>query len=340
MSTLLGIVGSDTMKSATRSRKVVIGGLILLAVLLSLPAKPDNLSTRPRIGILVPPIPSIFEIPLRDSLRELGYVDPKSVLFDVRRSEGPQQEWRALADDLVRSKVDLIIAIGTPAARAAMDATTTIPVVFGVGDAVSTGLVTSLAKPRANGTGITTMSTEVSAKRLEMLLEIVPKARRVVYLYNPASPLGPRMREEVQAAAAALRVQLDAMQAKDAGEIHQALERVSRNRPDGFLVSSEVLFLTSRDRIIQTIAKARLPTVFPWRLYAVEGGLTSYGASNEEGMRRVAAYADRVLKGARPSDLPIEQLSTFHLVVNLRAAKAQGITIPESFLLRTDEVIQ
>jgi len=341
MSTFLrASLDSDAMTRAARSRTVLLRCLFLLAVFLPLPASPDKLSTPPRVGILVPPIPSIFEIPLLDSLRQLGYVNGNTVILDIRRSEGPQQEWCSLADDLVRSKVDLIVAIGTPAARAAMDATTTVPIVFGVGDAVSTGLVTSLAKPRANGTGLTTMSTEVSAKRLELLLEIVPKARRVVYLYNPASPLGPLMREEVQDAAAALHIQVDLMEAKDAREIHAALERISRNPPDGFLVSSEVLFIPSRDRIIQTVAKARLPTVFPWRVYAVEGGIASYGASNEEGMRRVAAYVDRVLKGTRPSELPIEQLSTFHLVVNLKAAKAQGITIPESFLLRADEVIR
>jgi putative ABC transport system substrate-binding protein len=305
-----------------------------------LPAGADSLSTLPKIGILIPPIPSIFETPLLESLRELGYVDRTSVLLDVRHSDGSQGEWRKLADDLVRSKVDLVIAIGTPAARAALDATSTIPIVFGVGDAVVTGLAASLAKPQVNGTGVTTMSTEVSAKRLELLLEIVPKARRIAYLHSLGGPLGARMRDEVQDAAAKRRVHLDAVEVRDIGEIHAALERISKMPPDGLLVSSEVLFIPSREQIIKTVAKVRLPTVFPWRVHAVDGGLTSYGASNEEGMRRVAAYADRVLKGTKPSALPIEQLSTFHLVVNLRTARAQGITIPESFLLRTDEVIR
>jgi putative ABC transport system substrate-binding protein len=328
------------MKITPGSDKVVFCCLLIAAASLSLPARPEDPATLPHVGILTPPIPSIFETPLTGSLRELGYVDGNTVRLDVRRFEGSQQGWRRLADDLVRSKADLIIAIGTPAARAALDATTTIPVVFGVGEAVSTGLVTSLAKPRANGTGITNMSTEVSAKRLELLLELAPDAHRVVYLYNPASPIGPRLREEVQQAAALLRVQVEAMEAKDAGEIQRALDKISRIPPDGFLVSSELLFLANRDRIIQAVAKARLPTVFPWRVYAVDGGLTSYGVSNEEGMRRVAAYADRILKGTKPSDLPVEQLAKFHLVVNLKTAKAQGITIPESFRLRTDEVIR
>jgi putative ABC transport system substrate-binding protein len=304
----------------------------------ALPAGADN--RLPKIGILVPPIQSIFETPLLESLRELGYVDHTTALLDVRRSDGSPEEWRRLADDLVRSKVDLIIAIGTPAARAALDATSAIPIVFGVGDAVNTRLVSSLAKPQTNGTGVTTMSTEVSAKRLELLLEIVPKARRVAYLYSPGNPLGVRMHDEVQDAAAKRRVRLEAVEVRNFGEIQAALDRISKIQPDGLLVSSEVLFIPSRDQIIKTVARTRLPTVFPWRLYALDGGLTSYGASNEEGMRRVAAYADRVLKGTRPSDLPIEQLATFHLVVNLKAAKAQGITIPQSFLLRTDEVIR
>lgn len=304
------------------------------------PTRAETPPNAPRIGILVPPIPQIFETPLLESLRELGYVDRTTVTLDVRRSEGPQQEWRKLADDLVRSKVDLIIAIGTPAARAALDATSTTPIVFGVGDAVSTGLVSSLAKPQANGTGVTTMSTEVSAKRLELLLEIVPKARRIAYLHSPGNPLGIRMRDEVKVAAAKRRVHLDAVEVRDVGDIKRALEKLAKAPPDGLLVSSEVLFIPSRGEIISTVARIRVPTVFPWRLYALDGGLVSYGASNEEGMRRVAAYADRVLKGTKVSNLPIEQLAIFHLVVNLKSAKAQGITIPESFLLRTDEVVR
>jgi len=307
---------------------------------LVLPAGADNTATPPKIGILIPPIPQIFETPLLESLRQLGYVDRRSAYLDVRHSDGSQEEWRRLAEDLVRSKVDIIIAVGTPAARAALDSTSTIPIVFGVGDAVSTGLVPSLAKPRANGTGVTTMSTEVSTKRLELLLEIVPKARRIAYLHSPGSPLGIRMRDEVKDAAAKRHVYLDLVEVRSIGEIPAALDRISKSPPDGLLVSSEVLLIPSRDQIIKAAARMRLPTVFPWRLYALDGGLASYGASNEDGMRRMAAYADRILKGTKPSALPIEQLATFHLVVNLRTAKAQGITIPESFLLRADEVMQ
>ena len=284
------------MSSVRLSASAFFVFLTLVATLLSPPAKPETLAHAPRIGVLVPPIPAIFEIPLRDSLRDLGYIDGKSVFLDVRRSQGSQQGWRALADDLVRSKVDLILAVGTPAARAAMDSTTEIPIVFGVGDAINTSLTPSLAKPRRNGTGITTMSTELSAKRLELLLELAPRAHRVAYLYNPTSPLGPRIREQVERAAVTLRVQLDVMEAKDADQIDAALKTISRNRPDGFLVSSEVLFIARRDRIVEAVAKVRLPTVFPWRIYATEGGVASYGASNEEGMRRMAIYADKVLR--------------------------------------------
>jgi putative ABC transport system substrate-binding protein len=313
---------------------------MLAAALLSLLATSAEAATLPRVGVLVPPIPTLFETPLLESLGRLGYVDGKTVLFDVRRSEGPQQEWDTLANDLVRSKVDLIVAIGTPAARAAMDATTTIPVVFGVGDAVESRLVGSLAKPDANGTGVAVQSVELSAKRLELLVEMVPRARRVVYLYNPASPLGPRMRDEVRKAAPAFHVQLDVMEAKEAQEIDAAFGHIYRNRPDGLLLSSEVLFLVNRVRIVQALAKARLPTVFPWPLHVAEGGVISYGPNNQEGARHMAVYVDRILRGAKPSDLPVEQLDKFHLIVNLKAAKAQGITIPESILLRADEVIR
>lgn len=184
------------------------------------------------------------------------------------------------------------------------------------------------------------MSAELSAKRLELLMQIAPKARRVAYLYSPASPLGPRMREQVQEAARSLRLQLDVIEAKDAGEIEPALKALKKSRPDGFLVSSEVLFLANRARIIAAVNQARLPAVFPWRAYAVEGGVLSYGASWEEGMRRLAIYVDRILNGAKPSDLPIEQLSKLHLVINPKAAKAQGISIPEALRVLSDEVIR
>jgi putative ABC transport system substrate-binding protein len=148
------------------------------------------------------------------------------------------------------------------------------------------------------------------------------------------------MREETEKSAAARHVQLELMEARDARGIDAALEKISARPPDGFLVSSEVLFLSKRDRIIEIIKKAKLPTIFPWRLYVVEGGVVSYGASNEEGMRRMAIYADKVLKGTRPSELPIDQLSVFHLTVNQKAAHIQGISLPQSFLLRADEVIR
>jgi putative ABC transport system substrate-binding protein len=274
------------------------------------------------------------------SLSELGYVDGRTVLLDVRRSEGPQEQWRALADDLVRSKVDLIVTVGTPAARAALDATHTIPVVFGVGDALETGLAATLARPDANGTGVSVMSTELSAKRLELLLEIAPKVRRVAYLYNPATPLGPRMRQEVEKAASVLHVQIEPFEAKDGREIDATLDRIRRSPPDAFLLSSEILFLANRHRIIHAIAKARLPAVFPWPIYVADGAPISYGARNEDGTRRMAFYVDRILRGAKPSDLPVEQISAFYLVVNPKAAKAQGMKLPESILLRAAEVIQ
>ena len=297
-----------------QSRDTLFRSLLLVLMSLPLLARSDQPNTTPHIGILVPPIPAIFETPLRDSLRELGYVDGRTAIFDVRRSQASPQEFRALADQLVQAKVDLIVAVSTPAARAALEATTTIPVIFGVGDAVSTGIAQSLARPPANGTGVTTMSTEVSAKRLEFVLELVPKARRVAFLYNPSSALGPTMREETQKAAAARHVQLDLLEARDARELDTALQKLSSKLPDGFLVSSEVLFLSGREHIIEVVKKARLPTVFPWRLYAVEGGVVSYGASNEEAMRRMAIYVDKVLKGTKPSELPIEQMSVFNLV--------------------------
>lgn len=292
------------------------------------------------LGVLVPPVPAVFEAPLVDSLRMLGYVDGGTATITVRRSTGAPQDWRPLADELVRAKVDLILAVGTPAAQAAMEATQSIPVVFGVGDPVGTGLAGTLARPGRNGTGVSAMSTELAAKRLELLRRLVPGARRVVYLYNPVTPLGPRMRDEVLKAAGVLQLKLDLFEARDAGQIEAAMEQIVRSRTEGLLVSSEVLFLANRDIIVKAANAARLPAVFPWRAFATDGGIASYGPSNEEGMRRMAVYADRVLKGTRPADLPIEQLSVFHLVLNPGAAKAQAIAIPDTFMAMADEVIQ
>ena len=232
------------------------------------------------------------------------------------------------------------MAVGTPAARAALDATATIPIVFGVGDALETGLAVSLSRPDRNGTGISVMSTELSAKRLELLLEIAPKARKIDYLYNPASPLGPRMRQEVEKAASTLHVQLEPVEARNAQEVDAALDRIRRNPPDGFLLSSEVLFMANRQRIVESITKLRLPAVFPWRMYVADGAPISYGPSNEEGVRRMALYVDRILKGAKPSTLPVEQISEFRLIINAKAAKAQGLKLPESMLLRASEIIR
>jgi putative ABC transport system substrate-binding protein len=322
------------------SLRIRFRGLALLLWACFQMAHAESDSRLTHLGILVPPVPSVFEAPLIDSLRKLGYVDGSTVTLTVRRSSGAPQDWRPLADELVRANVDLILAVGTPAAQAAMEATQTIPIVFGVGDPVSTGLAGTLARPGRNGTGVSAMSTELAAKRLELLRQLVPAARRVVYLYNPITPLGPRMRDEVQRAAAALQVKVDLFEARDARQIETAMEQIVKSRTDGLLVSSELLFLVNRDRIVEVTNAARLPAVFPWKAFTSSGGIASYGPHNEEGMRRMAMYADRVLKGTKPSDLPIEQLSAFHLVLNLGAAKAQGIAIPETFRAMADEVIR
>ena len=236
--------------------------------------------------------------------------------------------------------MDLIVALTTTAARAALSATATIPVVFISGDPVATGLAASLAHPGRNATGVSTLSTELIPKRLELLQQVAPDVRRVILLGNPGNPLQVGVLKEARRAGEALRMQIVAVDARNAAELDVALRGLQHRASDGFMVSSDVLFLGNRAKVAAAVARARLPGMFPWRDYHDVGVLISYGASSKEMGRQAAAYVDRILQGAKPADLPIAQSSKYDLVIDLRVARELGLKVPQEILLRADEVIK
>ena len=281
-----------------------------------------------RIGLLTPLVTISPEEGLRQGLAELGYVEGRTLIIERRRAES-NDDLQTAAADLVRSKVSLIVALSTPAARAALSATATIPVVFVSGDPVGTGLAASLAHPGANASGLSTLSTELMAKRLEFLQQVAPGVRRVILLGNSSSPLQAGVLKETRKAGEALRMQVVAVDARNAVELDAALRGLRHRAADGFMVSSDVLFLSNRAKVAAAVARARLPGIFPWRDYHDVGALMSYGASPKEMGRQVAAYVDKILNGAKPADLPVEQSSKYELVIDLRVARELGLKVPQ-----------
>ena len=287
----------------------------------------------------MPPVLISPEEGMRQGLRELGYIDGKNLTIERRLGE-TSDALQSGAADLVRSRVDLIVAFGTLAAHAALSATSTIPVVFISGDPVGTGLAASLAHPGANGTGVSSLSTELIPKRLELLQQVAPRVRRVILLGNPSSALHAGVLKEAQKAAQTLRIQIVALNARNADELDSALRGVHRRAGDAVTVSSDVFFLANKTKIAEAVAKAKLPAIFPQRDYHDAGVLMSYGASLKEMGRLAAVYVDKILKGAKPGELPIEQMSKYELVIDLRVAHAMGLKVPQDLLLRADEIIR
>jgi putative ABC transport system substrate-binding protein len=296
-----------------------------------------------RIGVLLGSfLPESKEAQaFRQGLLDAGYADGRDVVIEWRSANGDFSQIPQLAADLVRSQVDVIVVESTPAARALKRVTSTIPIVMAVvGDPVGSGLVASLGHPGGNVTGLSMMMTELSAKRLQLLKEAIPRVARVAVLWNPDTPPHTKVVQELKAAAPALSIELSFVSAQTPEEIGPAFSAVSRARAQALYVIEDLLFFNHRMTLVKLASKARLPIVYWVKEFAEGGGLMSYGASYADLMRRSAGYVDKILKGAKPSDLPIEQPTKFELVVNLKTAKALGITIPESILLRADEVIR
>ena len=292
-----------------------------------------------RIGALTPKVNTAPEEGLRQGLAELGYIEGRNLIIERRRAE-TSDDLRSAAEDLVSTKVNLIVAFSTPAARAALSATSTIPVVFLSGDPVGTALAESLSHPGGNASGVSTLSTELMPKRLELLQQIAPQVRRVILLGNPSSPLQAGVLKEMRRAGEALRIQVVAVDARNAKELDAALLGLQHRASDGFMVSSDVLFLANRAKVAAAVARARLPGVFPWRDYHDVGVLMSYGSSTRQMGRQAAVYVDKILKGAKPADLPIEQSSQYDLVIDLRVAHQLGLKVPQELLFRAHEVIR
>jgi len=285
---------------------------------------------------------------LRDALLQglhgHGYVEGRTITIEWRFAEGSQSRLPNLAAELVRLRVDLLFAEGTPSALAAKQATSTIPIVFSpVADPIGSGLVATLSRPGGNITGLTFMAPELVGKRLELLKEAVPGMMRVGVLSHPGNPSEATLKSllaETEAAARASGVQLRHLQAQGPNDLDRAFTLMSRERVDGLILLPSVMFSSERRRIADLAANNRLPTMFFFREFVEAGGLVSYGPSFVELWRRAATYVDRVLKGAKPGDLPVEQPTTFELVINLKTAKALGLKIPPSLLGRADQVIE
>jgi putative ABC transport system substrate-binding protein len=279
--------------------------------------------------------------PFRDGLRELGYEEGRDIVIEYRWADGRYERFPALIAELIALKVDAIVTAGTPASLAVKNATTTIPLVMvAVGDPVATGLVASLARPGGNITGLTSISVEMEGKRLELLREVVPKVSHIAVLWNAASPIQVIEEGEVRAAAQVLGIKMLSLGVRTREEIDDALATIIRERPDALLVLADRLFLHHRTCIMDFAAQERLPGVHAYRELVEAGGLMSYGPSYADMHRRAAAYVDKILKGAKPADLPVERPVKFELVVNLKAAKALGLAIPPSVIFRADEVLE
>ena len=276
----------------------------------------------------------------RQGLRELGYVEGRNISIESWSAEGKDDRLPALAADLVRSKVDVIVAASGAATRAVQQTTRTIPIVMSlVADPVGSGLVASLARPGGNVTGLTIMAPDLMAKRLELLKEVVPKVSRVAFLTNPDNPASARFLREAEAAARALGVRLQTLEARNPQEIDSAFAVMTRERAGALLYPPDAIFFTQRRQVAELAAKGRLPSLGTSD-YPDAGGLMSYGPNIPDLERRAATFVDRILKGANPGDLPVEQPTKFELVINLKTAKALGLTIPPTVLLRADQVIQ
>lgn len=279
--------------------------------------------------------------PFRQGLRDLGYVEGRNILIEYRWAEGEYERFPALIAELIALKVDVIVTAGTPATLAVKKATTSVPLVMvAVGDPVGTGIVASLARPGGNITGLTSISPELEGKRLELLKEVTPKLSHVAILWNPINAFHVIEMKEAQSAAAALQMKVLPLAARTPEELDGAFAAISRERPGALLVLADRMFLHHRTRIMDFAAQHRLPGVYAHRELVEAGGLMSFGPSYAGMHMRAATYVDKILKGTSPADLPIEQPTKFVLVINLKTAKAFGIKIPNSVLLRADEVIQ
>jgi putative tryptophan/tyrosine transport system substrate-binding protein len=325
-----------------RLRVVATALLIILAVPLTAGAQQRGKTWR--VGFLsggartpdgAPPLP------LRQALKERGYIEQQNVVYFGRWADAKQDRLPGLAAELVGLKVDVIVTVGGPAAAAAKQATSSIPIVLAqVGDAEGIGLIDSLARPGGNVTGVTDQSVELSAKRLDLLMEAIPKAARIAVLWN-ADDRGMTLRyQNVEKAAQKLHVTVQPLGVREPDDFDTAFAAMTQNRPDALFLVTDALTLLNRQRVIEFARVHRIPAMYEFSTLVRDGGLMSYGASQDDNYRRAASYVDRIFKGDAPSTLPVERPGRYYLTINLKTAKALNLAIPDSLLLRSDELVE
>jgi putative ABC transport system substrate-binding protein len=284
----------------------------------------------------LPPLQRFFP-----KLQEYGYVEGRNLRVEARFAEGRDDRYSALAAELVALPVDVIVTWGTPAALAAKQATATIPIVMGsIADPVSVGVVSNLARPEGNITGFSSQNVDLEVKRLELLKDLLPQLARVGILGNAANPFLDVVLKTLRPTADQMRIALELVEVSNSDQIEGALVRLDQARPDGVLVPSDNLLLTKRNEIAAAMARSKLPAVYAIREFAAAGGLIVHGANLGVLFERAAGYVDRILKGAKPSDLPVQLATEFELIINLKAAAALGLTLPPNLLARADDVIE
>jgi len=297
-----------------------------------------------RIGILETisrPVNAANLAAFQRGLRELGYVEGRNLLIEYRSADGRAERFPDLASELVRLQVDVIVTRGTPAVLAAKNATSEIPVVMAaIGEPLVTGAVASLARPGGNVTGLSSFATELTPKRLELVKEMFPGITRIASLFNLSNPVVVPEWEAAKAAALSLGIQLHLLDVRSSQDIPRALDAEIKQRADALLVSLDGLIQENQGTILDLATRRQLPAMYPSREFVDGGGLVSYGVSYPPLYYRAASFVDKILKGAKPADLPVEQPTKMELIINLKTAKALGLTIPESFLLRADELIE
>ena len=346
-------IQSDNLKSKTcteRRRSIQnlrwAGFLVILVLLVGCVgmAEAQQPGKTPRLGVLMSGSPEARRAVLdafRQGLRDFGYTEGQNIVIEYRFTEGRDERLSDLAAELVQLKVDVIVTSGIPPPLAAKKATKTIPIVMGVvGDAIGTGLVDSLARPGGNVTGLTLLAPELSGKRLELLKETVPKLSRVAVLLNPANPGTALYRKEVEVAGRSLGVELHILEASRPNELASALSGTKTARVQALITLNDTMFFSQQIQIANLAAKSGLPAMFPESEYVNAGGLMSYGPNLPDLFRRAATYVDKILKGTKPADLPVEQPTKFEFIINLKTAKQIGLTIPPNVLARADWVIR
>ena len=320
-----------------RAARITSVALVLLGATLA--AEAEQAGKVWRVGFLQWGVTGGEFDAFRQGLRDLGYVEGKNVVIENRNAEGRVDRLPGLVADLIRAHVDVIVAFTTPATRAAQQATTTIPIVTTSADPVGTGLVKSLAQPGGNVTGLSLVGPEADSKALGLLRETVPGLKRVAFAWDPANAATVRRLEAVEAAAQGLGLQVESVRVREPEDLEKALEAAIATHA-GAAFFPTAITTAYRRRVVEFAARRRWPVMYTDRSVVEAGGLMSYSANVSEQLRRAAIYVDKVLNGAKPADLPIEQATKFEFIVNLRTAKALGLTIPPSVLLRADQVIE